>query len=697
MATLERFKDMAYPRADTAPLQTGSLSHTDWQTPFVSGKSVSRISESKREDCVPSESTCPENLKDFCSANGSSSFEPIRSQITIPTAHILPSTLGKHSTNACELGGAQTLTDSNPHSFPFQPSSNLLAADELRKFEVPNIEPTLNQSSLLQTLYTDQKPNALTEGNHIDGWPYRILPQSKESANVGHIRSVGNTHLISRGWKPELFSLHSGAEFSALRQQHQMDNIRLEMEQLQLARGRPTPVYPDHNGLGRVLKTNENVLLEELLVERQRQHFSQLEQKLRENEVQVRNTMLSPVNPYSEMYMIRLQELQREVTFLRAQFTEKNDSFSREKAELEKKLGACEMEANELKESRKKLSQNHSEELRKQEERVKARDRHINALKKKCQKESEQNKEKQERIETLERYLSDLPTVQDHRKQTQELNDLKEKSCLLQNQVHEVETKLGDVRAFCREKESQLINEKGRGQELLNIINRLQEELERSKEPGHHEEEKKQLTQEIENLRQEVQTLRNEKECLKKVMESQKKKMEQLCSRVKELEEQVSQEVGTGQVLKEETQKKENAFQQLKEAVKELAVQNQDLMERNVLLEEHLQQTRVGEQQSSLEVQALFSLYREMNVCLKDLKSICNLLCQRVQGVDPNLSMLLGIHSTPSSADYGEILDSSSLDKHLVDVRQLKRDIDDLRITISDRYAQDMGDNCITQ
>ena len=42
-------------------------------------------------------------------------------------------------------------------------------------------------------------------------------------------------------------------------------------------------------------------------------------------------------------------------------------------------------------------------------------------MKKKCQKESEQNREKQQRIETLERYLADLPTLEDHQKQSQQV------------------------------------------------------------------------------------------------------------------------------------------------------------------------------------------------------------------------------------------------------------------------------------
>lgn len=38
-----------------------------------------------------------------------------------------------------------------------------------------------------------------------------------------------------------------------------------------------------------------------------------------------------------------------------------------------------------------------------------------------------------------------------------------------------------------------------------------------------------------------------------------------------------------------------------------------------------------------------------------------------------------------------------ALTKKLSDVCQLRRDIDELRTAISDRYAQDMGDNCVTQ
>lgn len=51
-------------------------------------------------------------------------------------------------------------------------------------------------------------------------------------------------------------------------------------------------------------------------------------------------------------------------------------------------------------------------------------------------------------------------------------------------------------------------------------------------------------------------------------------------------------------------------------------------------------------------------------------------------------------YSAEESENYHS---TETLTKKLSDVCQLQKDIDELRTIISDRYAQDMGDNCITQ
>lgn len=131
-------------------------------------------------------------------------------------------------------------------------------------------------------------------------------------------------------------------------------------------------------------------------------------------------------------------------------------------------------------------------------------------------------------------------------------------------------------------------------------------------------------------------------------------------------------------------------------------------------------------------------LHLEMLSCLSELRSLCSVLTQRAQGQDPNMSLLLGLagerrwrpplprlhHPAPPPLPYVEsdappLLLSSAphstmaveqqqqqtedwmspevLQKKLVEAQQLRRDVEELRNVILDRYAQDMGDNCITQ
>lgn len=65
-----------------------------------------------------------------------------------------------------------------------------------------------------------------------------------------------------------------------------------------------------------------------------------------------------------------LQELQRENVFLRAQFAECTECAAQEKAEADRRLGAVEAELRRLTESLKETCERHTEEMKKQEERV---------------------------------------------------------------------------------------------------------------------------------------------------------------------------------------------------------------------------------------------------------------------------------------------------------------------------------------
>uniref|UniRef100_A0A8D0H0G0 Centrosomal protein 85 n=1 Tax=Sphenodon punctatus TaxID=8508 RepID=A0A8D0H0G0_SPHPU len=325
---------------------------------------------------------------------------------------------------------------------------------------------------------------------------------------------------------------------------------------------------------------------------------------------------------------------------------------------------------------------------------IKGRDKHINSLKKKCQKESEQNREKQQRIETLERYLADLPTLEDHQKQSVQLQESEQKSAALQETVVALERELGDVRAICREKEMQLETQKHKEMELLSTMRSLQDKVQQYGNSAGGEV----PVQEMEKQKPGSDSLQKECDCLRKIVDKQQKKTEQFFSQIKSLEEQVAQEEGTSQALKEEAERRENALQQLRTAVKELSVQNQDLIEKNLTLQEQLREQVEPSQALPAETTHLTQeLHSELAGCLQDLQSVYSIVTQTAQGKDPNLSLLLGIHTAQCSVREDVLLNPDVLAKKLMEVKQLHREIEDLRTALSDRYAQDMGDNCITQ
>uniref|UniRef100_A0A671LVF4 Centrosomal protein of 85 kDa-like n=1 Tax=Sinocyclocheilus anshuiensis TaxID=1608454 RepID=A0A671LVF4_9TELE len=712
-------------------------SDTEWLTPAVSEKFQSRFgwrpstADSGDTGLGTSDHT---EVMEMCSYP---SFQSIRSQIPIPTAHVMPSTAGtlasKLKPRAFEEARVSSSSSSSKSSLPKSASSPNLDAqhdgnldttavkpdclsryrslvngldhslfpsgdqtrlDEAQKFEVPAMEPTLNQSALLGGLCQDVRQQlqmtGLGDNTGLLEQTYKVLPEAR----------AGLTCPVDPYSQR---NIHPGS--GASQQKQKLESLRLQVEQMQLMTGGSGPyssLYPatshtENSKWDAVIKANENLLKEkELTIERQKQQMSQLEQRLRESELQVHSALMGRGAPYTDVCLLRLQEAQRENAFLRAQFAERNDCFTKEKLEADRRLGAVEAETQRLNEVLKESSEKHAEELKKQEERIRSRDKHINGLKKKCQKESEQNREKQQRIETLERYLADLPTMEDYQAQHKKLKEAEERTAQLQATVRDLVAKLEEARSAVHNKETQLEEQRHKERELLTTVTSLQHRVQESLEDG-----VRLPSLDIEKLREENTTLKEEHQRLKKVIEKQLRIMEQLGSQIRTLEEQLSQEECSSQALREEVAEKEESLLQLSTAMKELSAQNQELMENNLTLQERLQGEEAPSGRGLLPMGARLTqkLYGEMAACLCDLRSLCNVLTQRAQGHDPNLSMLLGIASAPPPVgeQWEDWLSPEGLQKKLQEAQQLRRDVEELRTTVSDRYAQDMGENCITQ
>ncbi|XP_059556151.1 centrosomal protein of 85 kDa-like isoform X6 [Myotis daubentonii] len=447
--------------------------------------------------------------------------------------------------------------------------------------------------------------------------------------------------------------------------------------------------YQDFTKWESVLKIKEGLLRQkEIVIDRQKQQITHLHERIRDNELRAQHAMLGHYVNCGDSYLSSLQP-QYESTALQTPFSDPSVSSSQQE-ELEQKLASTEKEVLQLNQFLKQRISQFSEEKKKLEEKLKTRDRYINSLKKKCQKESEQNKEKQRRIETLEKYLADLPTLDDVQSQSLQLQVLEEKNKNLQETLIDMEKKLEEMKKQGQDKEAQLICQKKKEKELVTTVQNLQQKVERCLEDGI-----RLPMLDAKQLQTENDTLREKNENASKIIDRQQDEINRMILEIQSMQGKLSEEKLTTHKMMEELEKKERSLQRLTKTL----LDNQRHTE-----EDEGQEADQPRQQTVLSKRPLFDLsvidqlFKEMSYCLFDLKALCSILNQRAQGKEPNLSLLLGIRSLNCSAEDTENDHSpETLTKKLSDVCQLRRDIDELRTTISDRYAQDMGDNCITQ
>ncbi|KFR03613.1 Centrosomal protein of 85 kDa-like, partial [Opisthocomus hoazin] len=436
----------------------------------------------------------------------------------------------------------------------------------------------------------------------------------------------------------------------------------------------PATSYQDFSNWESLMKIKEGLLRQkEIVIDRQKQQINNLHQKIRENELRAQHARLNHLVNCEEPYMANLQQPQYESTPLQPDISERSTSHLEE---LERKVAAAENKELQLSEFIKQISNKSSEEKKKMEEKLKTRDRYINSLKKKCQKESEQNKEKQRRIETLEKYLADLPTLDDIEGQTKQVRFYSSgwKTVQLSNFSLEHTAPLASVSAL---------------NFSLMLNGSLQQKVEKCLEDG------------IRLPMLDTKQLQSENECLKeknekasKVIDNQQNQIAGLILDMQSMQEKLLQEKLMVQKMTNELEEKERNIEQLNKTLSE----NQRLMEENASLKEQMRQVEQSRQPVSEKMPIADQLFKEMSHCLFDLKALCSILTQRAQGKEPNLSLLLGIRSLSCSAEENENYHSTeTLSKKLLDVCQLRKDVDELRTIMSDRYAQDMGDNCITQ
>uniref|UniRef100_A0A8D1ZPT4 Centrosomal protein of 85 kDa-like CC4 coiled-coil domain-containing protein n=1 Tax=Sus scrofa TaxID=9823 RepID=A0A8D1ZPT4_PIG len=685
--------------------------------------------------------SCSDSVEDHSTSSGTLSFKPSRSLVTLPTAHVMPSnasaSLSKHRESLTSDGSKwstslmQTLgnhsrgeQDSSLDMKDFRP---LRKWSSLSKLTVPDncsqggivhteqarsgLEKTVRGKALTSQLRTigpsclhdsmemlkledkevnktrsstldskykfescgkeDVKASSSTFRRQTLDMTYSALPESKPLMTSSEAfeppkylmlgqQAVGGVPIQpsvrTQMWLTEQLRTNplegrttEDSYSLAPWQQQQIEEFRQESETpMQVLTGSShqsySPAgYQDFGKWESVLKIKEGLLRQkEIVIDRQKQQITHLHERIRDNELRAQHAMLGHYVNCEDSYVTGLQP-QYENTSLQTPFSDQSASHSQQE-ELEQKLASTEKEVLQLNQFLKQRISQFSDEKKKLEEK---------------------------------------------------LQFLEEKNKSLQETLIETEKELEDFKKRCQEKEAQLLCQKKKEKELVTTVQSLQQKVERCLEDGIRLPmlDAKQLQNENDNLRE-------QNENANKIIDSQQDEIDRMILEIQSMQGKLSKEKLTTQKMMEELEKKERNLQRLTRTL----LDNQRQTEETCSLLDQGQEAEQSRQQTILSKRPLFDLsvidqlFKEMSYCLFDLKALCSILNQRAQGKEPNLSLLLGIRSMNCSAEETENDHSpETLTKKLSDVCQLRRDIDELRTTISDRYAQDMGDNCVTQ
>ncbi|KAL3979128.1 hypothetical protein ACER0C_017678 [Sarotherodon galilaeus] len=462
-----------------------------------------------------------------------------------------------------------------------------------------------------------------------------------------------NSDTGTEGW--------SGDEQSLWQQRHQCDP-----ELKQMLRGTSLPV-------NNLVKVKEDLLRQrEQQINRQKLQILLLHARIRDNEQKIHQVLKSQRRLFDDSHTRSIQD-----STMRTSRKQPPDQLSCDE-ELVKKLAVAELEIIHFSKVFKQITQKYSEDIRKLEERIKTRDRYISSLKKKFQRESNQNQENHQRIETLEKYLSDLPTLDEVQVQAKRQEEAQQKCKKLEKIVSHLKKSLEEGCTLMKDKDIEMKMQAKREKELIASVHSLQQKVQQCLDDG-----VRLPMQDLKRLEVENHQLIEQQDHSSKLFKHQREQIERLTSQL----------MSTSTTLQKKRGLSRQQYSYLPEKGKSLNTPS------TAFLQQVMDEGLLVSPSAHVEIPEVDQLLKEMSLCLLDLQGLCSILAQRAQGKEPNLSLLLGMTSLTFSAEESDCKVVAVEDKlrlKLLEVGQLRKDIDALRKSISDCYDQFMGD-CISQ
>ncbi|XP_052087368.1 centrosomal protein of 85 kDa-like isoform X1 [Mytilus californianus] len=436
----------------------------------------------------------------------------------------------------------------------------------------------------------------------------------------------------------------------------------------------------------------------DMMIDKLKLRMMSLEEDDNKYEARLKRALISDVSG-EEDAIRKITDLDIENASLKAEMAQMKAKKNAELDDLERKLGAAEHENEHLKSAiRTRVPGNDAIEKQISQltnEREEWKGKFLDLR--------ESHQQMKGRLDQLQDYLRDIPTMEETAANLQELNNLREETKFQKQQLEQLQNKLFNNKKLLSQRDLKIEELQNQMDHLSGKMNGIASELDRIKSDGEGAVLQR-CQEEIVRLKEDNQRLAIDFEKAKKLLETSHRKVRhmevKLQNEQKQSKGRVQQEEETVMALREESRQKDEQMMKMKRALKELGSKNQDLMEQNLIIREQLKHLEYLSTDETQKLQRRFT--QEMGLCFSELQSLVNICMQRAEGQDPNMSMLLGVRpptneqelDTPVSSD-----EKQTLRHWLSKLRDLRSEVEKLRGMISNKYAEDMGDNlnCATQ
>lgn len=479
---------------------------------------------------------------------------------------------------------------------------------------------------------------------------------------------------------------------------------------------------PDSSKFDSLRRTAGSIIKDkDAVIEKQRQQIQQLEQLARQAQHQSselaekqhlqRYPSYDPhtLQQQSKDLDVKMQEFQYETASVRAQLTEAASASKMELDQLTRKLAETELDAERNKvafheemsryksiadETRKKLSdkQGDYDELKLK---YKAKEKELSRAKK--------------NLSNIETYLANLPTPQEVEEREARLAELESALQRMDDKTKELEGQVDEAKSEAEAKAAviqSLEQAEDEWKAKLDVSNRERDKYRdllrslRGGGAGAGAGGDSDSGVSVEDMEDEIQRLKGDAERLKKLVETQQKrhkaqqrdlKMEQ-----QDLEDQLKKEQEKVSSLEIRLKQRESEVDRLRDRANDDDAIKESLRERVAQLTDELADANAGGEEAALKEKMQQRLGDELSAAFTELQGLVQICNDEVEGKDPNMSFVLGLRrndsgaTTEDGAGGGAAVDATT---RLAQAKALRKEVDRLRTVVSNKIAENLGDN----